>query len=159
MITDKLKTWQEIDSIALDFHIHGRKVVFTNGCFDIIHAGHVLYLEQARMMGDVLILGLNSDASIRRLKGETRPVNTQTDRATVVAALASVDYVVIFDQDTPYRLIDLIKPDLLVKGGDWRPEDIVGSDIVLAQGGMVRSIDYLDGSSTTGIIDRIRERT
>jgi len=159
MIRDKIKSWDDIASISRDLHSRARKIVFTNGCFDILHAGHALYLEKARAMGDILILGLNSDASVRRLKGETRPVNNQQDRAAVLAALAAVDYVVVFDQDTPYELVNVIKPDLLVKGGDWQLQDIVGSDVVLAQGGEVHSIDYLDGTSTTGIIDRIRNRT
>jgi D-beta-D-heptose 7-phosphate kinase/D-beta-D-heptose 1-phosphate adenosyltransferase len=159
MIKDKIKSWNDIRSLAAALHANAKKIVFTNGCFDILHAGHVVYLEQARSMGDVLILGLNSDASIRRLKGDQRPVVNENDRALVVAALAAVDFVVVFEQDTPYELISLIQPDLLVKGGDWLPECIVGSDIVLAQGGEVRSIDYLDGSSTSGIIDRIRKGT
>ncbi len=159
MIRDKIIAWEPLPDLVAELRSQNRKIVFTNGCFDILHAGHVLYLEKARALGDILILGLNSDASIRRLKGMQRPIVNQEARALVVAALAAVDYVVIFDQDTPYELIKLVRPLVLVKGGDWSPENIVGADIVLAQGGTVQSIDYLDGSSSTAIIDRIRERT
>jgi rfaE bifunctional protein nucleotidyltransferase chain/domain len=117
-------------------------LVFTNGCFDILHAGQVLYLEEARRLGDVLVLGLNSDASVRRLKGDSRPINSQSERSIVVAALEAVDFVCIFDEDTPYELIKALQPDVLVKGGDWQVQDIVGSDLVLAAGGEVRSLSF-----------------
>ncbi len=135
----------------------GEKIVFTNGCFDIIHMGHVLYLEEARALGDRLIVGLNSDSSVTRLKGPRRPITDQTNRAHVLAALASVDAVVVFDEDDPYRLISQILPDVLVKGGDWRPEQIVGSDVVLARGGEVHSLRFVEGYSTTGIEAKIRQ--
>lgn len=131
------------------------KVVFTNGCFDIIHPGHVDYLERARSMGACLVVGLNSDASVRRLKGELRPVNDQHSRARVLAALACVDYVVIFEEDTPFELIGKIRPDVLVKGGDWSVDRIVGREIVEAAGGEVCSIPLLAGYSTTGTVERI----
>ena len=156
MITDKLKTWQEIDSIALDFHIHGRKVVFTNGCFDIIHAGHVKYLAEAKKLGDVLFLGLNSDQSVRRLKGDSRPINSEADRASVLSALRSIDYVVVFGEDTPENIIRTIRPDVLVKGGDYKPADIVGYDIVTAREGIVVTVPYIEGFSTTNIIERMQ---
>ncbi len=131
------------------------KLVFTNGCFDIIHPGHVDYLERARSMGSCLVVGLNSDSSVRRLKGPLRPVNDQRSRARVLAALACVDFVMIFNEDTPLELIKKVRPDVLVKGGDWSVDRIVGRDVVEEAGGTVCSIPMLDGYSTTGTIDRI----
>jgi len=136
----------------------GKKVVFTNGCFDIIHAGHVQYLNQAKSLGDILIVGLNSDDSIKRLKGSDRPINVQADRKIVLEGLRSVDNVLVFEEDTPYNLIQNIKPDILVKGGDWAAEDIVGYDIVLANGGEVKSLLFVEGSSTTSIIGKIMDQ-
>lgn len=133
----------------------GGRVVFTNGCFDIIHPGHVDYLERARSMGACLVVGLNSDASVRRLKGALRPVNDQHSRARVLAALACVDFVVIFEEDTPLELIKKVRPDVLVKGGDWSVDRIVGRDVVEAAGGTVCSIPLLAGYSTTGTVERI----
>lgn len=133
---------------------HG-DVVFTNGCFDILHPGHVDYLQRARELGSCLVVGLNSDASVRRLKGPTRPVNDQQSRALVLAALACVDAVVVFDEDTPYELIKKIRPRVLVKGGDWSVDRIVGRDIVEEGGGKVYSIPLLEGYSTTAVVDRI----
>lgn len=142
------------------------KLVFTNGCYDILHPGHVDLLQRARGLGDGLILGLNSDASVRRIKGhlgggETpgpkRPLNSQQERAYVLAALECVDFVVIFDEDTPYELIRAVKPQVLVKGGDWPVEKIVGRDLVEAGGGTVVSLPLLPGYSTTGLIERIRK--
>ena len=133
------------------------QVVFTNGCFDILHAGHVQYLERARALGDALVVGLNTDRSVRELeKGAGRPFNEQADRALVLAGLAAVDAVVLFDQDTPYELIQEIRPAVLVKGGDYRPEEVVGKDLVEAHGGRVELIPFLPGRSTTGLVDRIR---
>lgn len=136
----------------------GRKIVFTNGCFDILHVGHVRYLRQAARLGDILVVGLNSDASVKRLKGENRPINAERDRAEMLASLAFVDYVVIFEEDTPYELIRMIRPDVLVKGKDYAGKDVVGSDIVEAAGGKLVLIDFVEGKSTTGIISRIIER-
>jgi rfaE bifunctional protein nucleotidyltransferase chain/domain len=133
----------------------GKRIVFTNGCFDILHPGHVDYLARARDLGDLLVVGLNSDASVRRIKGKTRPVNQERDRALVLGALACVDHVIIFEEDTPYQLIQAVMPDILVKGGDWPVETIVGRDIVEAGGGQVLSIPLLPGYSTTRIIERI----
>lgn len=135
---------------------HGAKIVFTNGCFDVLHAGHVQYLEAARNQGDILVVGLNSDASVRRLKGSERPVNTQDLRAIVLAGLSAVSYVCIFDEDTPFELIKIIQPDVLVKGGDWPIESIIGADLVLARGGQVKSLVFVDGLSSTNIINKIR---
>jgi D-beta-D-heptose 7-phosphate kinase/D-beta-D-heptose 1-phosphate adenosyltransferase len=159
MLTDKIKSWDEIRSISSDLKSKCQTIVFTNGCFDILHCGHVLYLEQAKACGDVLVLGLNSDASVQRLKGKDRPINKQDDRAIVLAGLQAVDFVVIFDEDTPYNLIANIMPDVLVKGGDWSIADIVGSDIVLASGGIVKSLGFTDGKSTTNIITNIVNNT
>ena len=130
----------------------GLRIVFTNGCFDLLHRGHVEYLAKASDKGDVLVVGLNTDASVRRLKGESRPINDENARALVLASLAFVDTVVLFDEDTPYELIKAVRPDVLVKGADYKPEDIVGYDIVTAYGGKVETIDLVEGYSTTGII-------
>jgi rfaE bifunctional protein nucleotidyltransferase chain/domain len=133
----------------------GLRLVMTNGCFDLLHTGHVRYLRQARALGDALVVALNSDRSVRLLKGEGRPVLGEWERAEVVAALESVDYVIIFDEETPRELISSLLPDVLVKGGDWTVEQIVGRGEVEAAGGTVLSLPYVEGSSTTDIIDRI----
>lgn len=135
----------------------GKKVVFTNGCFDIIHAGHIDYLKKAKELGDALIVGLNTDDSVRRIKEAGRPVNNQDDRAVVLDSLRFVDYVVFFDEDTPYNLIKDIQPDILVKGGDYTIETIVGADIVLGNGGEVITIPLTEGKSTSGLIEKIRQ--
>lgn len=133
----------------------GRRVVFTNGCFDLLHPGHVRYLAQARALGDALIVALNSDASVHQLKGAARPILKEQERAEVMAALACVDYVTIFDEETPRQLIAALLPDVLVKGGDWSLETIVGREEVEAAGGIVVSLSYIEGVSTTEIIERI----
>jgi rfaE bifunctional protein nucleotidyltransferase chain/domain len=135
----------------------GKRVVFTNGCFDIIHRGHVDYLTKAKAQGDVLIVGLNTDSSVQRLKGPDRPVVEEADRAVVLAALAIVDYVCLFDEDTPYELIRALVPDILVKGADWSVTDIVGKDVVEGAGGSVRTIEFLPNRSTTKIIQKIAQ--
>jgi rfaE bifunctional protein nucleotidyltransferase chain/domain len=134
-----------------------KKVVFTNGCFDIVHRGHVEYLTKAKALGDVLLVGMNTDASVQRLKGPLRPVVCQDDRAFVLAALRVVDYVCLFDEDTPHELIATIVPDVLVKGSDWAIDSIVGKDIVEAAGGIVRTIDFVPNRSTTNIIQKIAQ--
>ncbi|HHE40031.1 MAG TPA: D-glycero-beta-D-manno-heptose 1-phosphate adenylyltransferase [Candidatus Cloacimonetes bacterium] len=153
-----ITTIEEIANIAQNLHDSNVKIVFTNGCFDLIHRGHVEYLSAAKKLGDVLIIGLNSDDSVRRLKGIDRPINYEQDRAIVLDNLMAVDYVSIFDEDTPYELIRIVQPDVLVKGGDWAIEDIVGSDIVLERGGEVRSLKFIEGKSTTDIIEKIRNQ-
>ena len=135
----------------------GQRVVFTNGCFDLLHRGHIRYLEQARSLGDLLIVALNSDASVRRLKGKTRPVVPEAERAEVLAALAAVDLVMIFDELDPARVIRAVRPDVLVKGGDWPVDRIVGADFVQSAGGTVRSLPYVEGMSTSALIRRIIE--
>jgi rfaE bifunctional protein nucleotidyltransferase chain/domain len=133
----------------------GRRVVFTNGCFDLLHRGHTRYLEQARALGDLLVVAVNSDASVRQLKGAGRPVVTDGERAEVLAALASVDLVLIFDELDPGRVIRAVRPDVLVKGGDWPVDRIVGSDFVRSRGGKVRSLPYVKGASTSELIRRV----
>jgi len=133
----------------------GKRVVFTNGCFDLLHPGHITYLQDAKALGDVLIIGLNDDASIRRLKGDARPINTLQDRAMMLAALKPVDAVVVFSEDTPFNLISALLPDVLVKGGDYAPDNIVGADVVQAAGGHVTVIPFLDGYSSTRLIQKI----
>jgi len=135
----------------------GKRVVFTNGCFDILHRGHVEYLRKAKALGDVLVVGVNTDSSVRRIKGPDRPVIDESDRVFVLAALASVDYVCLFNEDTPYELIRALVPDILVKGADWAIEKVVGRDIVEAAGGSVQTIEFLPDRSTTGILERIRK--
>jgi len=147
-----IKTWDEISAITQELKHKNKNIVFTNGCFDILHAGHVRYLETAKSFGDVLIVGLNSDQSVRTLKGETRPINTEQDRAYILAALEAVDYVVIFEQDTPYDLIKLIKPDTLVKGGDYEGKSVVGQDIV----DELKLVQFVEGKSTTKTIEKIQ---
>ena len=135
-----------------------RRVVFTNGCFDLIHPGHVKYLQEARRFGDALIVALNSDRSVRELKGEKRPILDQSERAEVMAALSCVDYVTIFDEPTPREIIAALLPDVLVKGGDWDVDQIIGREEVEAAGGEVLSLPFVEGSSTTDVIERIVQR-
>lgn len=134
----------------------GKRLVFTNGCFDLLHPGHVSYLKQARSLGDALVVALNSDRSVRELKGKGRPILNQQERAEVIAALEAVDYVTIFDEETPRVLIAAVLPDVLVKGGDWALAEIIGREEVEAAGGRVLSLPYIEGSSTTDIIERIK---
>ena len=150
--TSHIKTFDEIKTLASKLHSQGKKIVFTNGCFDILHVGHVKYLEVAKSYGDVLILGLNADSSVKKLKGPTRPINSQDDRAYILASLESVDYVVIFEEETPYELIKLIKPHVLVKGGDYEGKEVVGQDIA----DELKLVQFVDGKSTTNTIKRIQ---
>lgn len=152
MLSAKFLSNRRLEAAVRKLRASGRKVVFTNGCFDLLHYGHVCYLAKARAKGDCLVVGINSDASVSRLKGPKRPLVPQKQRALVLAALASVDYVTVFDQDTPYELISRLKPDVLVKGGDWKPRDIVGADVVKRSGGKVYSIRFEKGFSTTALI-------
>ncbi|MBE9480269.1 MAG: D-glycero-beta-D-manno-heptose 1-phosphate adenylyltransferase [Bacteroidetes bacterium] len=134
-----------------------KKIVFTNGCFDILHLGHIDYLSKAAEFGDVLIVGLNSDDSVRTIKGINRPINNENSRAMILASLGFVSAVILFDEDTPYNLIKFVQPDILIKGSDYKPEDIVGYDIVKAKGGEIKTIDFLPGYSTTSIIDKTKK--
>jgi rfaE bifunctional protein nucleotidyltransferase chain/domain len=152
MASERVLSWNALKQRVDGHKAAGQKVVFTNGCFDIIHAGHVAYLREARALGDILVVGLNSDASVGLIK-PGRPLNNESQRAEVLSSLRMVDYVTLFDQDTPYELIKLLRPDVLVKGGDWRPEDIVGSDLVPE----TKSLPFVEGISTTNIIERARK--
>lgn len=146
---------EKIEGFCAVLREAGQRIVFTNGCFDILHAGHVRYLEEARALGDCLVLGLNTDASVRRLKGETRPVNTELDRAAVTGALAAVDYVVLFDEPTAETLIEQVRPAVYVKGGDYTRETLPEAKVVEKYGGEVHFIDLVPGRSTTKIIEKI----
>ena len=154
-IKNKLLSREALETKLAEWRSAGKTIVFTNGCFDILHRGHVEYLAQAADLGDKLIIGLNTDASVKRLKGESRPVNDEKSRALLLSALQFVDVVVFFDEDTPYELIKQVQPDILVKGNDYKPEEIVGYDIVTAKGGKVLTIDLVKGFSTTNIISRL----
>ncbi len=145
----------ELKSICKQFREEGKRIVFTNGCFDLIHAGHIDYLSKAKAMGDVLIVGLNSDESVRRIKGEKRPILSEHERTLILSNLKPVDYVVLFDEDTPLRLIEELLPDILVKGADWPIDDIVGADAVVANGGEVKTVKFLNDQSTSKIIQKI----
>ncbi len=144
-LKDQIKTWQA----------NGDKVVFTNGCFDLIHKGHIAYLEEAKSKGQRLVVALNSDRSVSSLKGSHRPINEEATRSYVMAAFYFTDAVIVFDEDTPYQLISTILPDVLVKGGDWSPDQIIGSDVVLNNGGNVFSLSFIEGYSTTNIEQKI----
>ena len=133
-----------------------KRVVFTNGCFDILHVGHIKYLQEAKSQGDLLVVGLNADASVKRLKGPERPLNVQEDRGEVLAALAAVDFVTLFEEDTPLELIKAVQPDVLVKGGDWPVEKIVGHEVVLESGGEVKSLQFIPGRSSSDLIEKLK---
>jgi rfaE bifunctional protein nucleotidyltransferase chain/domain len=155
-VSGKLKTLDEAAAIAARARKNGKSVVFTNGCFDLLHRGHVHTLRQAKATGDLLIVGINSDRSVKSIKGAARPILPETDRVELIAAMEMVDYVVLFDEPDPYQVIAAIKPNVLAKGGDWSTDKIVGADIVAQNGGRVEVIPYLQGFSTTEIIERIR---
>jgi rfaE bifunctional protein nucleotidyltransferase chain/domain len=154
-IKSKILSGADLERNLAFWRFQERKIVFTNGCFDILHLGHIDYLTKAAHLGKVLIVGLNTDASVSRIKGPHRPLQDQESRAMVLASLRFVDAVVLFDEDTPYELIRIVQPDVLVKGGDYKPKDIVGYDIVKAKGGKVVTLDFLPGYSTSGIEKRI----
>jgi len=151
----KITPRNELKAIVERLKREGKKVVFTNGCFDILHAGHTRYLREARKLGDALILALNSDSSVRSIKGPMRPIVPEAERAEVVASLDSVDYVTVFDELTPLELIEYLRPDVIVKGGDWAEKDIVGAEAVGKWGGRVAVMPEIEGASTTNIIDKV----
>ena len=155
-IQNKILNKDNLAEWVAECRAKGSKIVFSNGCFDILHRGHVEYLAKAADFGDEMLIGLNTDASVKRLKGPSRPINDEYARAIVVAGLEFVSAVVLFDEDTPYNLIKAVQPDVLVKGSDYKPEDIVGYDIVTAKGGRVETIDFVDGYSTTRTIEKSR---
>ncbi|MBK9733550.1 MAG: D-glycero-beta-D-manno-heptose 1-phosphate adenylyltransferase [Saprospiraceae bacterium] len=155
-IANKIFSFKDAPSKIREWKADHKKIVFTNGCFDLIHIGHVLYLEEARSLGDILVIGVNSDGSVSRLKGPNRPIQDAYNRTHILAAMESVDMVILFDADDPLELIQAIKPDILVKGGDWRPDQIVGSDFVLKEGGNVMSLRFVEGYSTTNLEQKIK---
>jgi len=155
LIKSKIVSGIDLTRLLSFYRFRNQKVVFTNGCFDIIHLGHVKYLSQAADLGNILIIGLNSDSSVNKIKGHDRPVLDQKSRALTLAAFSFVNNIVLFDEETPYKLIKQISPDILVKGGDYKPEEIVGYDIVKDYGGEVKILDFIKGYSTSGIVERI----
>lgn len=155
-VADKICTAEMLQNLLGKWKAEGKKIVFTNGCFDLLHKGHVDYLAKAADLGDVLVLGLNTDNSVSRLKGPHRPIQDEGSRMQIMASLAFVDAVILFDEPTPYELIKLVQPDVLVKGSDYQPENIVGYDIVSAKGGKVKTIDFIPGYSTSAIEKKIK---
>lgn len=155
-LQSKIKSGINLERQLAYWRFKNQKIVFTNGCFDLLHPGHIEYLAKARDLGDILIVGLNTDASVKRLKGEGRPTQNQEARAMVLAGLGNVDGVVLFDEDTPLELIKQVQPDVLVKGGDYEVKDIVGYDVVKAKGGEIITIPFVDGFSTTSILEKIK---
>ena len=154
-MSDKFRSPEDLSAELVAHRTKGARIVFTNGCFDLLHVGHIRYLQQARRMGDLLVVGINSDESVRRLKGPSRPMQPEQDRAEILAALECVDYVVSFDQDTPIAVIERLRPDVLVKGADWQVDRIVGREVVEGSGGRVATITYVEGISTSALIERI----
>ena len=153
---DKIKDLTAAASLVRQWKENGKRIVFTNGCFDILHLGHVDYLEKAKSLGDVLVVGLNTDSSVSRFKGPQRPLQDEVSRARIMASLMNVDLVVLFDEDTPLRLISVLLPHILVKGSDYLAENIVGADVVENAGGVVKTIDFVPGYSTTKIVEKIK---
>jgi D-beta-D-heptose 7-phosphate kinase/D-beta-D-heptose 1-phosphate adenosyltransferase len=153
----KLKSLRSLLAALKKEKRSNKKIVFTNGCFDILHVGHIRYLKQAKSLGDRLVIGLNADASVRKLKGPSRPLNSEKDRAEVLSALECVDHIVFFREDTPETLIRAVRPHFLVKGGDWKKKDIVGSEFVESYGGKVLSLQFVKGFSTTGLLEKIQK--
>ncbi|MDI6758133.1 MAG: D-glycero-beta-D-manno-heptose 1-phosphate adenylyltransferase [Candidatus Omnitrophota bacterium] len=155
MINSKTKNIIQLKRIIQRLRIQGKKIVFTNGCFDLLHYGHVKYLEEAKRLGDILVVAVNSDASVRRIKGDKRPIIPQKDRLLTIAALESVDYAVLFNEDTPLRIIKLFRPDILVKGKDWHKNNVVGASFVQGYNGKVSTIKLAKNRSTTSLIKKI----
>lgn len=155
LLKTKIKNLKELKKIVFAFKNKGKKIIFTNGCFDLLHYGHIKYLEDAKGKGDILVVAINSDSSVRRIKGNKRPIINEQDRLRTVAALESVNYAVLFSEDTPIKVIKSLKPDILVKGADWDEKDIAGRDFVLSYGGRVSTIKLVKGLSTTNLIKKI----
>jgi len=155
---DRVLTKEEAKILIEKLKKEGKTIVFTNGCFDILHVGHLRYLEEAKELGDVLIVGVNSDASVKRLKGETRPINVELDRAELLAGLKAVDYTVIFTEDTPVELISYLEPSIHVKGGDYKVEDLPESKVVFSYGGEVKILSLIDGKSTSNVVKKIQNK-
>ncbi len=155
---EKIKERKSLRKIIEGLKKEGKRIVFTNGCFDLLHVGHVRYLEAAKALGDILIIGINGDASVRGLKGPLRPILPVEERAEILSGLGCVDYVTVFDEPTPLELVTLLQPHVLVKGGDWTKEDVVGRDVVEGSGGEVVIIPFVPGASTTNLIEAILKR-
>lgn len=155
---DKIRGREDLRNILGELRAKGKRIVFTNGCFDLLHIGHLRYLEEAKALGDILVVGVNSDRSVRDLKGPKRPILPEGERAEILSGLECVDYVTIFDEPTPFEIISLFQPHTLVKGGDWGREDVVGREVVEGSGGKVVIIPFVKGSSTTNLIETIVER-
>lgn len=151
----KIKTIKSLQQILAKLKNQGKKIVFTNGCFDILHIGHIRYLKKAKSFGDILVIGLNSDSSVKKLKGKNRPVFSQNERAEILSSLEFVDFVIIFNEDTPEKLISKIKPDIHVKGGDYKTDDLPEAEIVKEYGGKIKIVKFIPGYSTTGLINKI----
>jgi D-beta-D-heptose 7-phosphate kinase/D-beta-D-heptose 1-phosphate adenosyltransferase len=158
MMIEKIKSREALSLIVQDLKVNGKRIVFTNGCFDLLHVGHIRYLEKARSLGDILVVGLNSDRSVRTIKGPERPILPEQERAEILAGLWCVDYITLFDEPTPLELITSVKPHVLVKGGDWTKETTVGKEVVEGSGGEVVILPFVEGSSTTNIIETILRR-
>ncbi|MDA3907155.1 MAG: D-glycero-beta-D-manno-heptose 1-phosphate adenylyltransferase [Bacteroidales bacterium] len=156
-IKQKIQSQESLDALLSRWKNQNKKIVFTNGCFDILHRGHIEYLSKAADLGDVLFIGVNTDSSVRKLKGNNRPLQDENSRLLILGALEFVDALILFDEDTPYDLIKMVQPHILVKGSDYKPEDIVGYDIVKARGGEIKTIDFLQGYSTSDIEQRIKQ--
>lgn len=155
---EKIKTREELRGTVEALKAKGKRMVFTNGCFDLLHVGHIRYLEQAKALGDILIVGINSDRSVQGLKGPLRPILPVEDRAEILSGLGCIDYITVFDEPTPLELITLLKPQVLVKGGDWTKEAVVGSEVVEGLGGKVVLLPFVEGSSTSNLIETILKR-
>jgi rfaE bifunctional protein nucleotidyltransferase chain/domain len=156
LLNSKIVDKEQLSPLLTYWRFKNQKIVFTNGCFDVLHKGHIEYLAKAASLGDVLIVGLNTDNSVRRIKGSERPVQDESSRAMILASLRLITSVVLFDEDTPYELIKLVKPDILVKGSDYKEDEIVGSDIVKAKGGEIFSVELTEGYSTSKLIEKIK---
>ena len=155
-MSGKIKTLDELEPIVAAAKRDGKTVVFTNGCFDLLHRGHVHLLRQSKNLGDILIVAVNSDRSVREIKGPTRPILPEVDRLSLISAMEMVDYVILFEEPDPYRVIKALRPNVLVKGGDWAEDEVVGSDVVKQNGGRVELVPYLKGFSTSEIIEKVR---
>lgn len=155
LFEEKIKNLRDLKKIIYRLKTKGKEIAFTNGCFDLLHYGHVKYLQEAKKKGDVLVVGINSDASVKRIKGNKRPIINEKERLSIIASLESVDYVILFKEDTPLKTIKFLKPDVLVKGADWNRNNIVGRDIVLEYGGKVSTIKFVNNHSTTNLIKKI----
>ena len=155
---EKIKTKEDVQRIVEDLKKKGKKIVFTNGCFDLLHLGHIRYLEKAKSLGDILVVGVNSDRSVRNLKGPERPILSEEERSEILSSLGCVDYITVFDELTPLKLISSLQPHILVKGGDWNKEAIVGKDVVERSGGEVVILPFIEGASTSNLIETILKR-